>query len=95
MAKELERWSNQKRFIQMIIDGTLIVAKKKKDVLVQELRDKKFTPVPKTIESIKEKEEDPMDDEVEAEEVDNVETGAADYDYLLGVSRNANHEISD
>ena len=87
MSKELDKWSNQKRFIQMIIDRALIVSKKKKAVLVQELRDKSFTPFPKPKNALKEKEIDTMaDKEQEQEEAENEDTGAADYDYLLSVS---------
>lgn len=85
MSRDLEKWSNQKRFIQMIIDGSLVVAKKKKIILVQELRDKKFTPFPKN-HGLKEKNLDPMADEEGPEEAEDANIGAADYDYLLGVS---------
>ena len=87
MGKDLEKWTNQKRFIQMIIDGQLIVAKKKKIVLVQELKEKKFTPIPKDLGGLKEKSLDPLaDDEQEEQEAEDAEVGAADFDYLLGVS---------
>ena len=69
------------------MDGTLVVSKKKKVILVAELRDKKFTPFPKSAEGLKEKDFDRLaDEEQEQEETENVDTGAADYDYLLGVS---------
>ena len=86
MQKDLEKFTNQARFVQMIIDGKLIVSKKKKMVLVQELKDKNFKAFPKVSEAIKEGELAPIADNDEEEEAD-IEIGAAAYDYLLGVSR--------
>ena len=85
MHRELERFTNQARFVQMIIDGKLIVSKKKKLVLVQELKEKGFKAFPKKAEAIKEGELAPIADNDEEEEED-AQTGAAAYDYLLGVS---------
>lgn len=80
------------RFIQEIIDGKLVVSKKKKVVLVQELRDKKYRPFPKgdtNIKKVKNTDEE-MDQEDEADEedaeIDAGVPGANDYDYLLSVS---------
>ena len=69
----------------MIIDGKLVVAKKKKLVLVQELKEKGFPALPKRADAIKEGELAPIADNDEEEEEDS-QTGAAAYDYLLGVS---------
>ena len=69
----------------MIIDGKLVVSKKKKLVLVQELKEKGFKAFPKKAEAIKEGELAPIADNDEEEEED-AQTGAAAYDYLLGVS---------
>jgi DNA topoisomerase-2 len=84
MEKELSKMNNQARFIQMIIDGKLVVSKKKKAVLVAELKKLNFTPFSKVEDAKKAGEdEDAMeDDESETE----VEINASDYDYLLGVS---------
>ncbi|KAF2092181.1 type II DNA topoisomerase [Saccharata proteae CBS 121410] len=84
MQKELEKLSNQSRFIQMIIDGKLVVSKKKKAALVAELKAKGFKPIPKLsdarnqgeLEDVVENDEDAADDE----------PGANDYDYLLGMA---------
>ena len=86
MHHELEKFTNQARFIQMVVDGKLIVSKKKKTVLVQELKEKNFKAFPKVADSIKEGELAPIADNDEEEE-DNAEVGASAYDYLLGVSR--------
>ena len=69
----------------MIIDGKLVVSKKRKMVLVAELKEKNFKAFPKVSEAIKEGELAPIADNDEEEEED-VEVGAAAYDYLLGVS---------
>lgn len=85
MNRELDKFTNQARFVQMIIDGKLVVSKKKKLVLVQELKEKGFKAFPKKAEAIKEGELAPIADNDEEEEEDS-QTGAAAYDYLLGVS---------
>lgn len=85
MQRELEKYTNQARFVQMIIDGRLIVSKKKKLVLVSELKKLGFKAFTKVADAIKEGELEPIaDDDEEAEE--DIETGANSYDYLLGVS---------
>lgn len=84
MQKELEKFTNQARFIQMIIDGKLIVSKKKKLILVAELKKLNFKAFPKVADAIKEGELAPIADNDEESEED-VETGANAYDYLLGM----------
>lgn len=88
MHKDLEKWSNQARFIQMIIDGKLVVAKRKKVELIAELKQKGFKAFPKVVNAIKKGKAD-LDAEKQDAEEDSAEddsTGASDYDYLLGVS---------
>ena len=86
MSHDLEKWSNQARFILMIIDGKLVVSKKKKAILVQELRAHKFKAIGKNLNAPKEKDLDPLaDEDEEKEEEENAELGAADYDYLLSM----------
>ena len=84
MSKDLEKWTNQARFVQMIIDGQLVVSKKKKLDLVKELKAKNFKPIAKAFDAIKEGELAPIADDDEESEED-AETGASSYDYLLGV----------
>jgi len=86
MEKEHLKMTNQARFIQMIIDGKLIVSKKKKTVLVQELKKLGFTPFPK-VEDAKAAGEVEDVQEDDSEDVE-TEVSANDYDYLLGVSAN-------
>ncbi|KAL4880533.1 DNA topoisomerase [Aspergillus karnatakaensis] len=87
LQKELERLSNQARFVQMIIDGELVVAKKKKAKLVVELKEKNFTPFPKVADARKagEKEKVVEASEDEEESADSNDLGNA-YDYLLGMA---------
>ena len=69
----------------MIIDGKLVVSKKKKKVLVVELKQKGFKAFPKTVDASKEGESEPvLENDEETDE--NVQTEASAYDYLLGVS---------
>lgn len=83
LQKELEKLSNQSRFIKMIIDGKLVVAKKKKAVLVEELKKLNFTPFPKVPDAKTAGENEAV---VEEDDDSEREVGANDYDYLLGVS---------
>ncbi|KAK4991478.1 DNA topoisomerase 2 [Elasticomyces elasticus] len=87
MQRELDKLSNQSRFIKMIIDGKLVVSKKKKKDLVTELKRLNFKPFPKVIDAKKQGEfeavvEEDNDNDDDAE----VEAGASDYDYLLGMA---------
>jgi DNA topoisomerase-2 len=81
---DYRKLKNQSRFIQEIIDGDLVVSKKKKDVLVRELRDRKYEAFPRK--DPKKTTEDEMDES--ADEDDEVKEGSAgDFDYLLSVSQ--------
>lgn len=88
MQRELEKLSNQSRFVKMIIDGKLVVSKKKKAVLVAELRKLNFKPFPKVIDAKKEGEfEEVVQEENEDQDSDDATNAAAsDYDYLLGMA---------
>ena len=86
MQKDLDKLSNQARFIKMIIDGSLVVSKKKKAVLVTELKRLAFKPFPKVVDAKKAGEiEDVVEEEDESEQ-DGSAAGARDYDYLLGMA---------
>ena len=92
MQRELDRFTNQARFVQMIIEGKLVIAKKKKLALVAELKEKNFKAIPKVSDAIKEGELAPVADDDEEEDED-IELGAAAYDYLLGVSEHPKHTL--
>jgi DNA topoisomerase-2 len=75
----------------MIIDGKLIVSKKKKAVLVAELRKLNFTPFPKVADAKNAGEDEDAQEDEESEEA---EVNASDYDYLLGVSGTLTTSVS-
>jgi DNA topoisomerase II len=78
----------------MIIDGTLVVAKKKKRDLVAELKKLKFKPFPKVADARKAGEFESVVEEDAGEEPSSdaeTEIGANDYDYLLGVSHSSHY----
>lgn len=85
MQKDLDKLTNQARFIKMIIDNKLVVSKKKKAVLIAELKKLEFKPIPKVADAKKLGEfEDALEDQDDNEE--DVAAGAHDYDYLLGMA---------
>ena len=69
------------------MEGKLVVSRKKKAVLVQELRDRKYEAFPRG-ESVKKARstDEEMDNDEEDEDLESNEPGAGDYDYLLSVS---------
>lgn len=77
----LDRYNNQARFVQMIVDKELIVSNRKKAVIVAELRKLEFRPFPKVSKAKAAGENADVVEEEEAEE----EGTDADYDYLLGM----------
>ncbi|KAM5387554.1 DNA topoisomerase [Fusarium oxysporum Fo47] len=82
---DYRKLKNQARFIKEIIDGQLVVGKKKKTVLVQELRDCDYEAFPPGGEKKKTADEED-DDADENQDVDgDLEGGARDYDYLLSM----------
>ncbi|KAL2060876.1 hypothetical protein VTL71DRAFT_8928 [Oculimacula yallundae] len=75
---------NQAKFVMEIIDNKLVVSKKKKPVLVAELRKRGYEAFPKLKDAQKAGETDDVvenDEEVSVDE----DTGARDFDYLLGL----------
>lgn len=84
---DYRKLKNQARFIQEIIDGDLVVSKKKKDVLVKELRDRDYEAFPRGGVAAKKKSTEDEDSEPEQEEGEDGDVGGSrDYDYLLSVS---------
>ena len=84
---EHRKLCNQARFVQEIMDGKLVVSKKKKQVIVQDLHDRKYDPFPKNVVKQKDAEEEENEDESpDVQDADlRTEAGARDYDYLLSV----------
>lgn len=87
MEKERAKLTNQARFVRAIIDGDLVVSKKKKAVLVAELDKAKYTRFPKVIDAKKQGEFEAVveQDEDDSDDVDTA-AGASDFDYLLGMA---------
>ncbi|KAK8167807.1 DNA topoisomerase [Phyllosticta citrichinensis] len=83
MSKDLNKLTNQARFIQMIIDNKLVVSRKKKMALVAELKKLGFSPIPKNDAKRQGEEEDVVDEEDSEEDK---AAGSNDYDYLLGMA---------
>ncbi|PLB50056.1 type II DNA topoisomerase [Aspergillus steynii IBT 23096] len=86
MQRELDKLSNQARFVQMIIDGDLVVSKKKKSALVAELKEKSFKPFPKVKDAVKAGEMEPVVEEEDEENAEDTAVLSNSYDYLLGMA---------
>jgi DNA topoisomerase II len=89
MQKDLDKLSNQARFVKMIIDGKLVVSKKKKQVLIDELKALGFKPFPKIVDAAKAGEmEKSLEDkgEEDEEESSGSRRDSSAYDYLLGMA---------
>ncbi|KUJ17005.1 putative DNA topoisomerase 2 [Mollisia scopiformis] len=81
---EFRKLKNQARFVMEIIENKLVVSKKKKPVLVAELRKRDYEAFPKIKDAQHAGE---TDDVVENEDEASVDedSGARDFDYLLGL----------
>ncbi|CRG90833.1 DNA topoisomerase II [Talaromyces islandicus] len=84
LQKELDKFTNQARFVQMIIDGKLVISKKKKSVLITELKEKGFKGFPKISQAVKAGETEQVVEDEGAEEAES-EIDSSAYDYLLGM----------
>ncbi|KAL9623527.1 MAG: hypothetical protein Q9160_002208 [Pyrenula sp. 1 TL-2023] len=84
LQKELEKFNNQARFVLMIIDGKLNISKKKKAVLIAELKRLDFKPFPKVEDATKDGETELVVEEDEDNDKE-VEIASNAYDYLLGM----------
>jgi DNA topoisomerase II len=82
---EYRKLKNQARFVLEIIDNKLVVSKKKKPVLVAELRKANYEAFSKVADAKKAGETDDVVENEEEEAADD-DAGARDFDYLLGVS---------
>ena len=85
MQRELDRFTNQARFIKMIIDRELNISKKKKAVLIAELRKLDFKPFAKVEDATKDGEIAPVVEDDAENGDDDMTLASSSYDYLLGV----------
>jgi DNA topoisomerase-2 len=87
LEKERARLTNQARFVRAIIDGDLVVSKKKKAVLVAELDKARYRRFPKIVDAKKQGEFEAVveQDEDESEDAETT-AGGSDFDYLLGMA---------
>ncbi|KAI5306470.1 hypothetical protein KEM56_000756 [Ascosphaera pollenicola] len=91
IQRQLDRLTNQARFITMIIDGKLVISKKPKAQLMKELKEKNFTPISnKTTDDVTEKGkelsevlEEGENDEDDSDDIAGIPSDA--YDYLLNM----------
>ncbi|KAF4587450.1 DNA topoisomerase 2 [Ophiocordyceps camponoti-floridani] len=81
---DYRKLKNQARFIQEIIDGVLVVSKKKKELLIRELRERKYEAFPRGQDKKKTAEED-VDGSGNEEQEEMADKGSRDYDYLLSM----------
>lgn len=75
------------RFVEEIIEGKLVVSRKKKAILVEELRDRKYEAFPRgeSVKKARNTDEEMDQDDEDEEDLTSNEPGAGDYDYLLSV----------
>jgi DNA topoisomerase II len=84
---QLEKLSNQARFVKMIVNKELVVSNRKKADIVEDLRQKKFRPFPKVAKGKAAGETDEADEGAN-DEAEEAATGgtSTDYDYLLSMA---------
>ena len=82
---DLEKLTNQARFVQMIVDKTLVVSGRKKVDIVADLRKLDFRPFPKISKAKEAGEDEPTVEQEEEEEEDSDDDKNA-YDYLLNMA---------
>ena len=81
----LERFTNQARFVQMIVDKQLVVSNRKKADVVADLHNHGFLPFPRSMAKDAGDNEPTVEEDEEEPEVDANES-MADFDYLLGMA---------
>lgn len=78
MNRQLMRFSNQARFVKMIINKELVVSGKKRADIIEDLMKKKFDKISK-------KDAEKAGETAETVDGDDDATGGDGYNYLLGV----------
>ncbi|KAI0457803.1 DNA topoisomerase [Xylaria acuta] len=81
---DYRKLKNQARFIQEIIDQKLVVSRKKKAVIIEELRERKYEAFVKNAEA-KTKSEQDEEDDAEITEETSADDDSRGYDYLLSM----------
>lgn len=84
--QDFRKLNNQARFIQEIMDEELVVNKKKKTAIIEELRERGYEAFPPKSHDNKKKSTDEEFGNNAAEEGDDNDPGVRDYNYLLSVS---------
>ncbi|KAH6759755.1 topoisomerase II [Perilla frutescens var. frutescens] len=84
LEKEMLKCDNKCRFIQCVVEGSIIVSNRKRADLFLELKAKGFTPLPKKENTAEVSVAGSTDDAEESEE--NSEVAIGDYDYLLSLA---------
>lgn len=84
--QDYRKLKNQARFIQEIMDEELVVNKKKKATIIEELRERGYEAFPPKSQESKKKSTDEEFANNAAEEGDDNDPGVRDYNYLLSVS---------
>ena len=82
----LEKFTNQARFVQMIVDKQLVVSNRKKADIVTDLRNHMFLPFPKSMAKAAGENEPTVEGEDEEEPEVDANESMADLDYLLGMA---------
>ncbi|KAI1119440.1 DNA topoisomerase [Nemania sp. NC0429] len=80
---DYRKLKNQARFIQEIMDQKLVVSRKKKAVIIEELRERKYEAFVKNAEAKTKSEEE--EEEAENAEENSVDDDSRGYDYLLSM----------
>ena len=83
LQDQLDKLSNQARFIRMIVSKELVISGRKKIDIIAELRKKDFRPFSKIK---KAKSAGETEEVIEEEEEEGDSPGSSDYDYLLGMA---------
>ncbi|KAK2614052.1 hypothetical protein N8I77_000912 [Diaporthe amygdali] len=84
---DYRKLKNMARFVEEIIEGKLVVSRKKKAILVEELRDRKYEAFPRgeSVKKARNTDEEMDQDDEDEEDLTSNEPGAGDYDYLLSM----------
>jgi len=82
LTSQLDKLTNQVRFVQMIIKKELVVSGRKKLDIIRDLKSKGFKSFPKVAKPIV---EDENGEAVEEEEAETEGASDSGYDYLLSV----------